>query len=139
MPTAHRKKALANWGFNCTCNLCTSSPEHQAVSDQRRERLVEVYYAMQEETTTYDILVELSREFIQLAREERLLARIPEYYQSLMRIFYAFKDVETAHKYGTLSLRFGEIFSDPEGEFVSVVRRELDEVDRALRERVKEP
>ncbi|KAL1839098.1 hypothetical protein VTJ49DRAFT_1866 [Mycothermus thermophilus] len=134
MPTIHRKQALGNWGFNCTCDLCTAPPETREISDERRERLVEIYYAMQDETTNYDTLVELSRELVQLARDERLLARAPEYYQSLMRIFYSFGDQETAWKYGRMSLKLAEILSDPEGEFVSGIRRDLDGIDGFFRE-----
>ncbi len=38
---SHRRHAilLHNWGFTCTCPLCTSAPEVLAASDARRERI----------------------------------------------------------------------------------------------------
>lgn len=135
MPTIHRKRALSNWGFNCTCELCSAPSEARAASDHRRERLVEIYYAMQDESTDYNMLVELTHEFIKLAQVERLLARVGEYYQSFMRIYYSFGDYETARKYGRTSLMFAEIFSDPEGGFCAGVRRDLGQIDKERREK----
>lgn len=98
---------------------------------------MEVYYAMQDESTSYNRLVELTGEFIELAKTERLLAKIGEYYQVIMRIYYGFGDLETARKYGRASLKFAEIFTDPEGQFCSGLRRDLKVVDRELREKTR--
>lgn len=96
MPTAHRRKILRNWGFNCSCNFCMAPDEAREASDRRRERLVEVYYGMQDESTSYDTLVTLTREFVQLAQVERLIGKVGEYYQAFMRIYYSFGDSKTA-------------------------------------------
>ena len=132
MPTSHRTKTLGNWGFNCTCELCSSPPEARKASDQRRERLVEVYYGMQDDSTDYDTLVTLTREFIQLAQVERLLPKVGEYYQAFMRIYYGFGDVESARRYGEAALKFAEIFSDPDGGFCIGLRRDLRQLDKML-------
>ena len=94
--------------------------------------MVEAYYAMQDESTSYNALVELTREFINLAQVERLLPKVGEYYQALMRIYYGFGDAETARKYGRASLKFAEIFSDPEGGFCAGIRRDLRQLDEEL-------
>lgn len=130
--TAQRTQKLGNWGFNCSCELCSAPPEAREASDQRRERMVEAYYAMQDESTSYNALVELTREFINLAQVERLLPKVGEYYQALMRIYYGFGDAETARKYGRASLKFAEIFSDPEGGFCAGIRRDLRQLDEEL-------
>jgi hypothetical protein len=96
---------------------------------------MEVYYAMQDESTSYNRLVELTGEFIKLAKAERLLAKIGEYYQVFMRIYYGVGDFEAAKKYGEASLRYAEIFADPEGSFCSGLRRDLKVVERELREK----
>ncbi|KAK3905518.1 SET domain-protein 5 [Staphylotrichum tortipilum] len=133
--TTQRTRKLSNWGFNCSCELCSAPPEAREASDQRRERMVEVYYAMQDESTSYNTLVELTREFIKLAQVERLLAKVGEYYQALMRIYYGFGDAETARKYGQASLKFAEIFSDPDGGFCAGIRRDLRQLNEELSER----
>ena len=132
MPAAQRARTIANWGFNCTCDLCSARPEAREASDKRRERLVEVHYAMQDESTSYEALVELTRELIKLAQVEQLLAKVGEYYQSFMRIYYGVGHGETARKYGRAALKFAEIFSDPEGGFCTSIRRDLQQLDEEL-------
>lgn len=137
MPTVQRARTITNWGFNCTCDLCSAPPEAREASDERRERLVEVYYAMQDESTSYNTLVELTREFIKLAQVERLVAKVGEYYQAFMRIYYGVGDAETARKYGQAALQFAEIFSDPEGGFCAGIRRDLKQLDTELSEQTR--
>jgi hypothetical protein len=98
---------------------------------------MEVYYAMQDESTSYNRLVELTGEFNNLARAERLLAKTGEYYQVFMRIYYDVGDLEAARKYGEASLRLAEIFTDPGGLFCSGLRRDLTIVERELREKAE--
>ncbi|KAK3360470.1 hypothetical protein B0T25DRAFT_130631 [Lasiosphaeria hispida] len=125
MPTPHRLRSLSNWGFNCTCALCTSPPAARDASDTRRHRLVEVYYAMQEPGVSYEELVELTREFVQTVEVERLDTKIGEYYQAFMRIYYNAGDAESALKYARLGLKYSEAFADPEGGFCSGLRADL--------------
>lgn len=132
MPTTQRTRTISNWGFNCTCDLCSAPPSARDASDERRERLVEISYAMQDESTSYNDLVELTREFIKLAQTERLVAKVGEYYQTFMRVYYGAGDAETARKYGRASLKFAEIFSDPEGGFCAGIRRDLRQLDQEL-------
>ncbi len=89
---------------------------------------------MQDESTGYNALVELTREFIKLAQVERLLAKVGEYYQEFMRIYYGVGDRKTARKYGHAALKFAKIFSDPEGGFCAGIRRDLQQLDRELSE-----
>ncbi|GAB1313756.1 SET domain-containing protein 5 [Madurella fahalii] len=135
MPTSHRHRALGNWGFNCTCALCSAPDEAREASDRRREQLIELYYAMQEESTDYDSLIKLTREFIELAQVERLIAKVGEYYRVFMRIYYEIGDPESAKKYGQAALKFAEIFSDPEGVFCTGLRQDLAVLERVLSDR----
>ena len=98
---------------------------------------MEVYYAMQDESTSYNRLVELTAEFNKLAKAERLLAKVGEYYQDFMRIYYNVGNLEAARKYGEASLRLAEIFTDPEGSFCSGLRRDLKIIERELREKAE--
>ncbi|KAK0716092.1 hypothetical protein B0H67DRAFT_601447 [Lasiosphaeris hirsuta] len=125
MPTTHRLRSLANWGFNCTCALCTAPAAARDASDARRHRLVEVYYAMQEEGVSYADLVELTREFVETVEVERLDTKVGEYYQAFMRIYYNAGDAESALKYARLGLKYAEAFADPEGGFCQGFRADL--------------
>ena len=87
---------------------------------------------MQDESTTYEALVELTREFITLAQVEQLLAKVAEYYHSFMRIYYGVGDGETARKYGRAALKLAEIFSDPEEGFCIGIKQDLQRLDEEL-------
>lgn len=132
MPTSRRIKALENWGFNCTCALCSAPREAREASDYRREHLVEIFYAIQDESTDYDHLVRLTREFIELARAEGLIAKVAEYYAVFMRVYYEAGDLVSAKKYGQAAVRLAEIFYDPEGGFCAGLRGDFSVVESAL-------
>ncbi|KAK3324992.1 hypothetical protein B0H66DRAFT_511281 [Apodospora peruviana] len=125
MPTTIRRKSLANWGFNCTCSLCSAPKEARDASDRRRERLVELYYAMREPDTEYDTLVELTREFVDIVQIERLFPKVGEYYQAFMKLYYDYGDVESAYRYARTALKFAETFADPEGGFCGGLRGDI--------------
>ncbi|KAK4195038.1 hypothetical protein QBC40DRAFT_259412 [Triangularia verruculosa] len=134
MPSSYRAKSLGNWHFNCSCALCTAPPEARDASDSRRERLMELFYAMQDSETQYDALIDWTREFIELAQVERLITKIGEYYQVFMKLYYDKGDPESAKKYGQAALYFAEIFSDPEGGFCTSLREDLQVVEKVLAE-----
>jgi hypothetical protein len=87
---------------------------------------------MQHETTSYNTLVKLTQELVDLAQVEGLLAKVGEYYQAFMRIYYGAGDAETARKYGRASLKLAEIFSDPEGLLCTGLRGDLEQLDRLI-------
>ncbi|KAK4160572.1 hypothetical protein QBC43DRAFT_359285 [Cladorrhinum sp. PSN259] len=134
MSTPSRQTHLANWHFNCTCALCSAPAQAREASDSRREQILELLYGMQEPSTSYETLIEMTREFIELAQVERLITKVGEYYQVLMKLFYEKGDPESARKYGRAALMFGEIFSDAEGEFCAGLREDLEVVERVISE-----
>ncbi|KAK0609578.1 hypothetical protein B0T17DRAFT_134101 [Bombardia bombarda] len=125
MPTPYRHSSLSNWGFTCTCSLCTSPTSARQASDARRERLVEIFFSMREPSTHYDTLVELTKEFVEIVKVERLEAKVGEYYQAFMKIYYEFGDVESALRYAQTALRYAELFADPDGGFCTGLRGDL--------------
>jgi len=134
MPSHYRKLGLANWGFKCNCELCNSSPEVLAESDRARERLAELYQAMVRDGTEYEELVELTREFVGIVQKEELIPKVGEYYQLFMEIYYNYGDLESALRYGELTLFFAETFSDPDGSWCSRLRLDLEALRRGLEE-----
>jgi len=134
MSSTYRQKSLANWHFNCTCALCSAPAQAIEASDARREQIVELFYGMQDPSTTYESLIEMTKEFIELAQVERLITKVGEYYQVLMKLFYEKGDPESARRYGSAALMFAETFSDPEGEFCVGLKDDLEIVDKVLAE-----
>lgn len=134
MASAHRARGLANWGFQCSCALCTSPPEVLAESDRARGHLLELYHRMVKDDTDYAELVELTREFVGIVKQEELVPKVGEYYQLFMEIYYSYGDLESALRYGQLALFFAETFSDPDGTWAAGLRLDLAALKRGLDE-----
>ena len=109
-----------------TSPVCTASPEEIAESDRARLSLGEIYKDMVKDGTTYDELVELTRQFIAVIQQEHLIPKVAEYYQLFMEIYYNYGDLESAYRYGELALFIAEKFSDPDGTWCEGLRRDLE-------------
>lgn len=125
MPSQHRAANLENWGFNCTCSLCTAPLEVRQASDRRREKLADLYFAMKEPTISHDQLLKLTDKFLELVYAEHLETRFGEYFQALIRFYYNFGDHKNALKYAELSLKYSEAFADPQGGFCVSLRQDI--------------
>ena len=128
MPTKYRTRALENWGFNCTCPKCNAAPAEMAESDHRLELLLKLSHAIQDEESNYhyDDIVRFTKEFVSIVKEEKLTAKVGEYYQLFMKVFYDYGDTDSALKYGRTALAYAEAFADPEAGFCTGIRRDLD-------------
>ncbi|KAH8881328.1 hypothetical protein GQ53DRAFT_735558 [Thozetella sp. PMI_491] len=128
MPTKYRTEALENWGFNCTCAKCTAAPDEKAKSDARLFELVRLNQMLSKRDADYEYaqVVELTRRFVDIVQEENLFAKVGEYYQTFMTLFYFYGDIESAIKYGRTALRYAEMFTDPEGGFCGGIRLDLE-------------
>jgi len=136
MPTRFRHKALRNWGFTCTCPLCSAPAQARQASDERRERLVQILLSLDEDAgLTYDHLINLTYEFVQLLETERMIVKVGEYYQIFMRVYYQrFGDAESALRYGETALRYAETFADPDGGFCGGLRDDIELLKRVIKE-----
>ncbi|KAM7200407.1 hypothetical protein V8F20_005384 [Naviculisporaceae sp. PSN 640] len=151
MPTSYRHQGLANWSFKCTCPLCSSPPSALSASDARGNRLPELLYLMKQLAPTssesleqtqanYETLVQYTQEFVSILQVERLFPKVAEFYQQFMKMYYGFGDIESAYKYAQTALKFGEIFSDPEGGFCGGLRMDLEFLEGLMAEQgVEEP
>ena len=126
MPSRYRRRSLSNWAFTCTCGLCSSPPEALAASDSRREKLVDIMHAMRQPDTDYETLVALTREFVDIVQVERLEAKVGEYYQAFMKVYYDFGDTESALRYAQTALKYAETFADPDGGFCTALRGDME-------------
>ncbi|KAK4443830.1 SET domain-protein 5 [Podospora aff. communis PSN243] len=132
MPSHHRRRNLFNWGFNCTCSLCTASPAVQHESDQRRERLADLYFAMKELSVTHKQLLEMTDQFLALIHAEHLETRFGEYFQAIIMFYYNRKDLGSALKYARLSLKYSEAFADPDGGFCQSLRDDIGYLEKLI-------
>ncbi|KAK0712909.1 hypothetical protein B0T26DRAFT_648852 [Lasiosphaeria miniovina] len=104
--SAERHKALQQWGFNCTCALCTAGADVVAASDARRRQVdalrgqaVEAF----QRGKPYEAL-RLTRQVLGLLPAEELFPLYSEQYENIARIYWVLQDMERAEENARLSL-----------------------------------
>lgn len=97
---------LHNWGFRCTCALCTAPPEELLASDRRRERIGYIRQEIVElvHDRQFEKAISLSKEMIDLVLKEELVAHLAEHYEVLARLYYAARDRANTEKYARLAI-----------------------------------
>ncbi|KAM0334498.1 hypothetical protein ACHAQA_001527 [Verticillium albo-atrum] len=83
-----------NWGFKCTCDMCTAAPETIAASDERRLKVGEL------KAEVIDFLgrgkvhgaIKLIKQVLKLLDTEGLQPLMTEHYDSLARIYWYLND-----------------------------------------------
>ncbi|KAK4162365.1 SET domain-containing protein 5 [Cladorrhinum sp. PSN259] len=101
-----RKKALKQWGFQCTCDLCTASPAKIKASDARRRQIDELRehaVGAFQANKPYQAL-RLTRQVLNLLPAEELFTFYSEQYENMARIFYVLGDKKNAELYARKSL-----------------------------------
>ncbi|KAI8231593.1 hypothetical protein K4K55_006107 [Colletotrichum sp. SAR 10_96] len=96
MLSADRQRTLQEWGFNCTCSLC-SSASAVAVSDARRGRMQEIVSALNNKVfrSPPARMAELAEELDGILKEEGLSAQKGDFYDILARAYVDMGEVET--------------------------------------------
>ncbi|KAI0010797.1 SET domain-containing protein [Xylariaceae sp. FL0662B] len=98
-----RKEDLKNWGFDCTCSLCASSEKQRALSDERRDRLQQIYYQLTEDLDlTSKGIGKLVKEMLSLVEKEQLEPQLLVYYGVVARAYMDINDLGAARKYVAL-------------------------------------
>ena len=108
MPHSKRRQVLnENWGFKCTCSLCTSDPETVAASEERRARIAEVRTDMAQSNMAghYKSAISHAHQLFALVKEDELLPLVPEFYDLLASMYKDSGDIMNATKYGNLAVQ----------------------------------
>ncbi|KAI8159118.1 hypothetical protein K4K49_004268 [Colletotrichum sp. SAR 10_70] len=102
---ADRQRTLQEWGFNCTCSLC-SSASAVAVSDARRGRMQEIVSALNNKVfrSSPARMAELAEELDGILKEEGLSAQKGDFYDILARAYVDMGEVETGRRYARLAV-----------------------------------
>ncbi|KAI0107952.1 SET domain-containing protein [Hypoxylon sp. NC0597] len=133
-----RKEDLKNWGFSCTCSLCTSSKSEKAASDKRRARLQHIYHELNEGATgkaelTADTIYGLADEMESLVREEGLEAQLLVHYGAVARAYMRVGKLEAARKYVELCEDLWVRYAGEEEDYLAG----MHQLRHELREREK--
>ncbi|GKT44235.1 uncharacterized protein ColSpa_04416 [Colletotrichum spaethianum] len=99
-----RKQSLQEWGFNCTCTLC-SSPADIAVSDAYRTRLQEILAELTDPAfSTPSLVAELTNELDDVMEQEGLTAQAGEFYGMIARVYVHMGEAETGRRYARMAV-----------------------------------
>ncbi|KAJ9165299.1 SET domain-containing protein [Coniochaeta hoffmannii] len=120
---------LHNWGFRCTCALCTAPSAELIPSDRRRGRIGDIRQQIVElvQSKQFDRAVAMSKEMIDLVLKEELVAHLGEHYEVLTRLYYALRDATNTKKYARLAIaeleRYGgeEVYGTTIGELSEIL------------------
>jgi hypothetical protein len=95
-----RQQAVeANWGFKCTCALCTAPQTEIEASDARLERIATLKTMLPTEANKAPHLIVALPELIDLMTEEGLLVDRPQYEEILAYAWNAYGDYQRAKQW----------------------------------------
>ncbi|KXH34581.1 hypothetical protein CSIM01_11805 [Colletotrichum simmondsii] len=101
-----RQKALQEWGFNCTCVLCSSPPEVLAISDTYRRRLSKIFSELEDPVLagSPSLVAELIDELEDIMTKEELTAQAGEFYGIVAGVYRNMGEMELSKKYAKLAV-----------------------------------
>ncbi|KAI1204898.1 SET domain-containing protein [Annulohypoxylon truncatum] len=100
-----RKALIREWGFNCSCSLCTDSKE-TAISDRRRGRIQDLLAELDDPDIRKPAPVKKRvDEILDLCEKEGLAAQIGDFYTIVAEVYSSMGDLELATKYGELAVK----------------------------------
>ncbi|KAK3989756.1 SET domain-containing protein 5 [Cladorrhinum sp. PSN332] len=101
-----RKKALKQWGFECTCDLCAADEAQVKASDARRRQIEELrgYAVLAFQAKKPYQALRLTRQVLNLLPAEEMFPFYSEQYENMARIYFVLGDMENAELYARKSL-----------------------------------
>ncbi|KAH8899830.1 SET domain-containing protein [Thozetella sp. PMI_491] len=118
-----RQLVVREWGFNCTCWMCTSSPAQKKESDDRRQRIQDIHASLAESyegDSEYGLdeesVAELAEELFSLIETEELQPQLVVYYEVVARAYMEIGEWDSAREYIALTekqwIKFGGVEHD---------------------------
>ncbi|QDS67957.1 hypothetical protein FKW77_008975 [Venturia effusa] len=109
------------WGFNCSCSLCSSSREDLSASDQRLEQILELESQLQDLRTNRTAKVETAEKLVLLYKEERFETSLAKAY-----VFAALEHIyvgnrRMAQKFAKLAVETTSLWYGPQSEDVKLM------------------
>ena len=138
--TAARQSFLhRQWGFNCTCHLCTH-PDESEPSDRNKRRIQEILALMEKPVNrSHKALEAFAGEMRGLIQAEGMLMQIGDFYSTLSRTFFKVGLVEDAVRFGGLAVEMLGEYIGEDSEQVARARKFLGEAIEIVKTQVDEP
>lgn len=134
-PYEERKMILKQWGFACSCALCSLPADERAYSDDRRNRIWEVYMDLANSASLLGrkVVDERVDELMYLVEREDLWPQLVEYYQVVARAYAALGDLDDARDYAERAEATWIEYGGVDHDGVEDIRRLWGELRRAER------
>ncbi|KAK5656821.1 hypothetical protein OQA88_4369 [Cercophora sp. LCS_1] len=128
--TAQRKEFLENWGFNCTCSLCTDK-EASHHSDHNRQRIQEVLESLDyPDNQTHEKVKAAIMEVEDLVKQEALEGQLGDFNSIVAELYLDMGDFKLAREHGEVALKmlrkyagFDNVRTDAAVEFLEKLRK----------------
>ncbi|KAI0116661.1 SET domain-containing protein [Hypoxylon sp. NC0597] len=105
LPSEQRQSLIREWGFNCTCSLCTS-PAETAISDRRRGRIQDLLAELDRpEVRNHAAAKKRVEEILDLCNKEGLAAQLGDFYAIVAELYSDMGYLDLAKKYGELAVK----------------------------------
>ncbi len=107
MTYEERQRSLsADWGFKCTCDLCSSAPEAIRASDERRDKIrkLKADALKKGNKRQFRWAIDLGEEMMATVADEDLTSHFGDFNEVLASLYYAVGDMKRADKYTRLAL-----------------------------------
>ncbi|KAI1779204.1 SET domain-containing protein [Hypoxylon cercidicola] len=128
-----RQDLIQEWGFNCSCSLC-SSPDESKASDHRRGRIQDLLGELDRpEVRNHAAVQERVNEILDLCEKEALAAQVGDFYTIVAEVYSSMGDVDLARKYGELALKELKHFAGYDHERTRTATLFLKNLDRKVR------
>lgn len=138
MTSENRAWQIRDWGFQCTCHLCTSKDDDE-LSDGYRNRLAHLRTQLRDNHTDLSLqqLVGLAAEMLTLVEIEGLIPHLGDHCEDLSEAFAAKGDLESAVRYHRMALDAWLLYGGEDHVHVSNVERRLKELESLRIERAR--
>lgn len=96
----------SRWGFDCTCELCSSSVELRASSDRRRQKIRTMRQDVMKHVQHKNFIpaIKLNEELLGLIAKENMAPHMGEHYEVIARLYLAAMDLANAKRFARLAL-----------------------------------
>ncbi|KAI1761497.1 SET domain-containing protein [Hypoxylon sp. FL1150] len=128
-----RQSLIQEWGFNCTCSLC-SSKEESAASDRRRGRIQDLLAELDlPEVRNHAAIENRVAEILDLCEKEGMAAQVGDFYTIVADVYSTLGDLSRARRYGELALKELKYFASYDHPRTQTTIAFLEDLDGKVR------
>ncbi|TDZ24884.1 SET domain-containing protein 5 [Colletotrichum orbiculare MAFF 240422] len=130
-----RRRALREWGFNCTCALCSSPAPVLAASDARRGRVQQLLALLEQPLyrSSATLVADAAAEMERIIGDEGLEAQRGDFYGVVARVFAAAGDAARGGEYAARAVEQLAHFAGFDDERTASARGLLGELGKTRR------